>query len=62
MKTKYLPSKYYDLVKELPNFSKDGSIKGMRKLYYGKYALLVKCRKYIFNVTCKPDIYDKYAY
>ena len=36
---------------QFPNFSKTGSIKGMKKLYYGKDALLVKFGFYIYNVT-----------
>lgn len=30
-----------------PNFHRSGSIKGMKKLYYGKDALLVRCEQYI---------------
>ena len=30
-----------------PNFHKSGSITGMKKLYYGKDALLVRCGDYI---------------
>ncbi len=30
-------------ISRLPNFHKSGSVKGMKKLYYGKNALLVKC-------------------
>lgn len=40
-----------------PNFHKSGSIRGMKKLYYGKNALLVKCGEYIYNVTSDPYIY-----
>ncbi len=42
-----------------PNFHKSGSIRGMKKLYYGKDALLVKCGSYIYNVSGCPDIYHK---
>jgi len=42
---------------EFPNFHKSGSIKGMKELYYGKNALLVRCGDYIYNVTSQPDIY-----
>jgi hypothetical protein len=42
---------------EFPNFSSSGSISGMKKIYYGKDALLVKSGKYIYNVTSSPDIY-----
>jgi len=42
-----------------PNFHKSGSIAGMKKQYYGKDALLVKCGSYIYNVTTKPSIYRR---
>lgn len=45
-------------LKKFPNFSKSGSILGMKKLYYGKDALLVRCGKYIYNVTSEPSIYE----
>lgn len=41
-----------------PNFSKTGSIKGMKDKFYGKDALLVRCGSYIYNVTSKPSIYE----
>lgn len=40
-----------------PNFHITGSITGMRKQYYGKDALLVRCGSYVYNVTAKPEIY-----
>lgn len=42
-----------------PNFDKSGSIRGMKKLHYGKDALLVRCGSYIYNVTSNPKIYWK---
>ena len=57
MKTKYLPVKYYRLVKDLPNFHKSGSVAGMKKLYDGVNSLLVKCGNYIYNVTNRPSVY-----
>lgn len=45
-------------ISEYPNFHKSGSITGMRKLYYGKMALLVRCGDYIYNVTTAPGIYE----
>ena len=39
------------------NFHKSGSIAGMKKQYYGKDALLVRCGQYVYNVTPQPDIY-----
>lgn len=47
---------------EYPNFSASGSIKGMKDKYYGKYALLVKCGQYIYNVSSNPHIYHNEAY
>ena len=57
MKTRYLAKKHYELVKDFPNFHKTGSITGMKSLYYGKDALLVRCGDYIYNVTANPCIY-----
>jgi len=58
-KTKYLYVKDGERfnISEFPSFHKSGSILGMRKLYYGKDALLVRCGGYIYNVTSKPEIY-----
>lgn len=47
-----------ELLKEFPNFHKSGSIIGMKKLYYGKDALLIRCGSYIYNVS--RDIYDRF--
>lgn len=44
-------------ISDYPNFHKSGSITGMRKMYYGKNALLVRCGDYIYNVTTNPEIY-----
>ena len=43
-------------ISNFPNFHKSGSIRGMKKLYYGKNAMLVRCGDYIYNVT--DDIYN----
>lgn len=61
MKTKYLSVKKGAAlgIEALPNFSATGSIRGMKKLYYGKDALLVRCGSYIYNCTKRPDIYEK---
>jgi hypothetical protein len=39
------------------NFHKSGSVRGMKKLFYGKDALLVQCGSYIYNVSSCPEIY-----
>jgi hypothetical protein len=44
-------------ISDFPNFHKSGSTEGMKKQFYGKDALLVKCGNYIYNVTEKPEIY-----
>lgn len=41
-----------------PNFSASGSISGMKKMYYGPDALLVRYGAFIYNVSTRPEIYD----
>lgn len=62
MRTKKLPIEYENIVSNFPNFDKSGSIRGMKKLYYGKDALLVQCGNYIYNVSSEPSIYHELAY
>ncbi len=45
-------------ISRCPNFHKSGSVAGMKKLLYGKDALLVRCGSYIYNVSDRPEIYD----
>lgn len=40
-----------------PNFHTSGSIAGMKKQFYGKNALLVRCGSYIYNVD--SETYNK---
>lgn len=40
-------------IEQYPNFHSSGSIKGMKKLYWGKDALLVRCGSYIYRVPAK---------
>lgn len=35
-------------ISRFPNFHKSGSIRGMKKQYYGVAALLVRCGSYIY--------------
>lgn len=44
-------------ISRFPNFHKSGSVTGMKKLYYGINALLVRCGAFIYNVTSEPNIY-----
>ena len=44
-------------ISRFPNFHKSGSIIGMKRLYYGMNALLVRCGDYIYNVSSEPNIY-----
>ena len=44
---------------QFPNFHRSGSIRGMKKLYYGENCLLVRCGNYIYNVTSEPSIYNQ---
>ena len=61
MKVKSLSERHSGLVDNFPNFHKSGSITGMKNLYYGKGALLVRCGSYIYNVSSDPQIYYQYA-
>ena len=44
-------------ISRFPNFHVTGSIRGMKRLYYGNDCLLVRCGNYIYNVTAQPQIY-----
>lgn len=46
-------------IDNFPNFHKSGSIAGMKKMFYGENALLVRCGDYIYNVSRKPEIYHQ---
>ena len=60
-KVRYLPvSEGWQVnIESFPNFDKSGSISGMKKKYYGKDALLVRCG---YNVSLCPNIYYRRAY
>lgn len=49
-------------ISSFPNFHKSGSISGMKKTYYGRDALLVRCGGYIYNVSSAPEIYYEVAH
>lgn len=55
-----IPAKDYDKydLGRFPNFDRSGSVIGMKNLYYGLDSKLVRCGKYIYNVTSAPEIYD----
>ena len=40
-------------ISRFPNFSVTGSVTGMRKLYYGNDAYLVRCGRYIYKVDAQ---------
>lgn len=42
-----------------PNFHKTGSVRGMKRLYYGSKCLLVCCGDYIYNVSSEPQVYHQ---
>ena len=64
MRVKYLRvedgKKYH--INVYPNFHASGSVAGMKKLYYGENALLVRCGSYIYNVSRCPGIYYNLAH
>ena len=41
------------------NFHRSGSVRGMKRLYYGNDCLLVRCGNFIYNVTAEPHIYNQ---
>ena len=41
-------------ISRFPNFHKSGSIAGMKRLYYGKNALLVRCGSWICMYQANP--------
>ena len=49
-------------ISRFPNFHASGSIAGMKRLYYGKNALLVRCGSCIYNVSSEPNIYYNLAH
>lgn len=49
-------------INRFPNFHRTGSIIGMKRLYYGKNALLVRCGSQIYNVSSEPEIYYNMAH
>ena len=51
-----------DILKDFPNFSTTESIKGTKDKFYGKNALLVRSKGYIYNVTSAPYIYHDIAH
>lgn len=57
MKLKNIPAKLGVDLSSFPNFSVTGSVRGMKRLYYGKDALLVRKGAFIYNVTAEPSIY-----
>lgn len=46
-------------ISRFPNFHSTGSVRGMKRLYYGANVLLVRCGKFIYNVTSSPEIYHQ---
>lgn len=47
MKTLYTKDAERTGISRFPNFHKTGSITGMKELYYGKNALLVRCYEHL---------------
>jgi hypothetical protein len=44
-------------IDQYPSFFASGSIKGMKKLFYGTNAFLVKCGRFIYNVP--ENVYNQ---
>jgi len=47
-----------------PNFSASGSVRGMKEMYYGNDALLIRCGSYIYCVDqrSRPSKYGRNLY
>jgi len=45
-------------IDECPNIDISGSVKGMKKLFWGERALVVRCGSYYFKVNDKPEIFE----
>lgn len=60
-RVKAIPANQHDKfnLSDYPNFSVTGSIIGMKERYYGKDALLVRCGRFIYNVSTSPEIYEQ---
>jgi hypothetical protein len=61
-KTIHVADKQKADLSNFPNFHKSGSIEGMKRMYYGRNALLVRSGSYIYNVSSQPEIYYNSAY
>lgn len=48
-------------ISRFPNFHKTGSVRGMKRLYYGTEALLVRCGNFIYDASNAPEIYHQAA-
>ena len=59
MRTLYVRKKDYDTnLSKCPSAGPYPSITGMKKKYWGKNALCIKCGRYVYLVT--EEIYNKY--
>ena len=57
VKTLYVKDRHKYRLGDCPSFSVTGSVTGMRKMYYGDNAILVRCGQYIYKVNAYPEIY-----
>jgi len=59
MKVLYLRREHADKfgLRNFPSFHRSGSVRGMKMIYYGKDALLIRSGSYIYKVT--PEVYEQ---
>jgi len=50
----YLPVRHKYLVEDCPSIHISGSLRGMKKLYWGKTAKVVRCGSYYYNISNLP--------
>ena len=56
MKTKSARKTEAHKLSGCPNFSRTGSIQGMKQMYYGKDAKLICCGSWIYNCTTESAL------
>lgn len=59
MKYKYISTKspFAGRLENFPNAGPNPNIQGMRNLYWGKDALVIKCGAYAYNISRDPAFF-----
>ncbi len=46
-------------IDRFPNFHRTGSVRGMKRRFYGNDCLLVRVGSFVYDVTSEPEIYNQ---